>query len=160
MISPLQIRHFWMAFRPAWEAYAGRLGLDPRDRGTSESWRHAILAEECAGQSSLKAIDNTGYARVMLRLAVEAGDEHAISYWSQSGERKALHRIDALLEELNRLDGRNHYTRAYAEGIARTMKLARDRPLDELPAELLRKIEIALWRKKKRVERAMEEAPF
>lgn len=44
-LSPAQIRRFWQAFRPAWNAHAGRSSLDPSDRAAAESWRHAVTAE-------------------------------------------------------------------------------------------------------------------
>ena len=162
MISALQIRHFWMAFRPAWEAYAGRMGLDPRDHETSEFWRHAILAEECAGQSSIKTLSQSDYDAVMLRLAVESGEQSQIAYWAPADERRMRHLIREKLRELGEADPPNRYGERYALAIVRQAKLASPpRTLDDLPAELLRKVLIALDRRLRKLRNsALEPAPF
>jgi hypothetical protein len=162
MISALQVRRFWTAFRPAWESYAGRKGLDVRDRDTAESWRHALLAEECAGQSSLKTISQSDYDAVMLRLAVESGKQSAISYWAPADERRMRYLIREKLRELSKADSPNRYGERYALAIVRQAKLASPpRTLDDLPAALLRKVLIALDRRLRKIREAtLEEAPF
>ena len=162
MISALQIRRFWTAFRPAWESYAGRKGIDPRDRETAESWRHALLAEECAGQSSLKTISQSDYDAIMLRLAVESGKQSAISYWAPADERRMRHLIREKLHEMTEIDPPNRYGERYALAIVRQAKLATPpRTLDDLPAALLRKVLIALDRRLRKLrETALEPAPF
>ncbi|MBQ7251454.1 MAG: hypothetical protein IJS32_02505 [Kiritimatiellae bacterium] len=162
MISALQIRRFWTAFRPAWEAYAGRKGLDVRDRAVAESWRHAILAEECAGQSSLKTLSQGDYDAVMLRLAVESGKQAAVAYWAPADERRMRHLIREKLREMSEADPPNRYGERYALAIVRQAKLASPpRTLDDLPAALLRKVLIALDRRLRKLrEAALEPAPF
>jgi len=148
MISALQIKRFWMAFRPAWESYAGRKGVDPADRGASEAWRHAILAEECDGQSSLKTLSQGDYDKIMLRLAIETGREGATEYWAWSEERRCCFLIRQKLDKLSDADPPNHYRDAYALAIVRQAKLARQpERLEDLPAVYLRKILIALDRR-------------
>lgn len=171
-ISPLQLRRFWQSFRPAWLAHAGRHSLDPSDRNASEAWRRSLLAEECNGATSLKSISNADYDAVMLRLAVEAGNHAAVSYWAPAAERRLRHLLDAKLADLDRLDPTRPHGIPYLLSILRRSRLRGSLPLslaalDDLPADHLRTalqiLDTHLRRLRARADRAaapLEPVPF
>lgn len=145
-ITKPQIRRFWNAFRPAWTAHAGRTSLDPSDRAASEAWRHALLREECHGATSLKDLDNASFDALMLRLAVETGDESAMARYSAGDERRLRWLIRQKLTDLDRLDPGRPHGIPYLLGILRQTRLRgpayslRTSPatLDDFPADHLR----------------------
>ena len=165
-ISPLQLRRFWQSFRPAWNAHAGRHSLDPSDRDASEAWRRSLLAEECNGATSLKSISNADYDAVMLRLAVEAGNHAAVSYWAPAAERRLRHLLRRKLASLDRLEPDHHHGPAYLAGILRQSNiLSPHTTLDDLPADHLRTalqiLDTHLRRLRSRPPAALlEDAPF
>lgn len=146
MITPAQIRRFWQAFRPAWTAHAGRTSRDPSDRAASETWRRTLLREECHGATSLKHLDNPSFDALMLRLAVESGDEAAMTRYSAGDERRLRWLIREKLSELDRLDPGRPHGIPYLLGILRQTRLRgpayslRTSPatLDDFPADHLR----------------------
>ena len=138
-LTAAQLRRFWQAFRPAWLAHAGRSGLDSSDRAAAESWRHSVTAEECHGITSVKRLGNDDFDAIMLRFAIEAGDEAAIAYWAPAAERRLRHLIRRKLASLDRLEPGRHHGPAYLAGILRQSNiLSPHATLDDLPADHLR----------------------
>ena len=171
MITPAQIRRFWQAFRPAWTAHAGRSSLAPSDRAAAESWRHAILREEC-GVTSLTHLDNASFDAIMLRLAVEAGDEAAMTRYSAGDERRLRWLIREKLAELDRLDSGRPHGIPYLLGILRQTRLrgpayslhTSPATLDDFPADHLRTalqiLDTRLRRLRDRHAPILEPVPF
>lgn len=165
-LTPRQIRRFWQAFRPAWNAHAGRSSLDPSDRAAAESWRHSLIAEECPGHASLKTLSNPDYDALMLRLAVEAGNQAAIDYWAPAAERRLRHLLARALATLDRLDPGHPHSDAYLAAILRQAGiLPPSATLDDLPADHLRTalqiLETHIRRLRSRAPAPiLEDAPF
>lgn len=138
-LTPSQTRRFWLAFRPAWLAHAGRSSLDPSDRQAADRWRHAITSEECHGRTSLKQLSNDDFDALMLRLAQEAGDHSSAVYFSASAERRLRHLLCRKLADLDRLDPSRQHGPAYLSGILRQSNLLHPlATIDDLPAPRLR----------------------
>lgn len=164
-LTPSQLRRFWQAFRPAWLAHAGRSSLDPSDRAAADSWRHAITAEECSGETSVKHLNNDDFDAIMLRLAQEAGDLSAVAYWSASAERRLRHLLAKKLAALDRLDPMRQHGPAYLAGLLRQSRLLTPfRTLDDIPADHLRTaiqiLDTHLRRLRRRTADLLEPAPF
>ncbi len=165
-LTPRQLRRFWQAFRPAWLAHAGRSSIDPSDRAAAESWRHAVTAEECNGITSVRRLGNADFDAIMLRFAIEAGDETAIAYWAPAAERRLRHLLRRKLAALDRIDPARRHGPAYLAGILRQSDLLPPlSTLDDLPADHLRTalqiLDTHLRRLRSRPPAALlEDAPF
>lgn len=164
-LTASQLRRYWQAFRPAWQAHAGRANFEPCDREVAERWRHEVMAQECHGKQSTKDLDNSDFDAVMLRFAQEAGDFAAVAYWSESQERRMRHLLKQKLAALDRLDPMQQHGPAYLSGILRKARLQLPlRTLDDIPFDHLRTalqiLDTHLRRLRRRTADLLEPAPF
>ena len=102
---------------------------------------YGVHRRECGAADDVKEI-----RRLMLHFATIAGDADEIKYWSVASERRALHLLTMTMRNAG-------VGQAYAEGVARKMKLRL--PLVDMPAKHILKINTAIylhWKRKQKKE--------
>lgn len=139
-------------FRPlvdrAWLAYCSRRPAgNVNSREDRAAWYRKVLVQEL-GVYSTKEIqpdDQDRFDTLCLVFATISGDQAQIDYWSRAPERRAMWRLESTMRNA-RVDW------AYVRGIARNMNLG-DRPIEDLPAELILKLNTAVFKYLKRKEK-------
>lgn len=136
----------------AWRAHCARNpGVSPQDKIAEDHWYRQTLVTSIGIYSTKEIADKDErlFESLCLCFATIAGDEKQITYWSRAEERRALWR----LEQSMRVAG---VTRAYVDGIAVRMGFLQDQgamAIEDLPAELILKLNTALFIHNKRKER-------
>lgn len=122
----------------AWLAHCSRQGAEPEDRAARGRWYRKTLLESSLGVYTSKEITTAWQFDKLLEVfAVLSGDVEAIDYCARAQERRALW----LLKQTMRKAGVDS---SYVAGIARHMGYG-DKPIEDLPAELILKINTALY---------------
>jgi hypothetical protein len=158
LVTSHQLAIFWRLFRDAWTAECRRTGTPPNLKGAADTWRHRILLEE-GGTQSIKTLRKDKFDDVMLRLAVEAGDEKEISYWSSAVERRYRYLIEQCLHAMAKLDSSQTYNWQYVVNCYRRAKLPLD--IQNAPAEHLQKaLQMLDTHRRRLIDRMVSEVPF
>ena len=132
----------------AWLAYCARKPAgNPNSPEDREAWYRKVLVQEL-GIWSTKEIpgnDQEKFDALCLVFATITGDTEQIKYWSSAAERRALWLLKMTMQNAG-------VDTAYVRGIARKMNMG-DRPIEDLPAELILKLNTAVFIYMKRKER-------
>jgi hypothetical protein len=129
----------------AWRVHCARTGRDPASQAGREEW-YRVQVQKAVGFYTTKQVKMPQeFDRLCLHFATVAGDEKAIGYWSAAAERREMHRLQMTMRTMG-------VDRAYVHGIARQMGFP-DKGLESLPAELIHKLNTALFLQSKRQER-------
>ena len=135
-------------FRPlakaAYKAYCDRGGVGSYD----DFYRRELM--RAIGVFTTKQIKSgVEFDTICAHFATLSGDEKQIEYWSRAPERRAIW-------ILRKSMGKARVGDAYVQGIAKKMGFG-DRPVKDLPAELILKLNTAVFLYKKR--QAKKEVP-
>jgi hypothetical protein len=136
----------------AWAAHCARNMVCIEDRPARDAWyRKALLRE--FGVDTTKEIrsDEKTFERLCLYFATLAGDQEQIQYWACADERRALWRLQQTMKNAG-------VDTAYVRGIARNMNMG-DRPIEDLPAELILKLNTAVFIYMKRTQKKSSSVP-
>jgi hypothetical protein len=135
----------------AWLAYCERNPLcDAKHAASQNDWYRKVLVTEL-GVFTTKEIpgnDQVKFDALCLVFATIGGDQAQIEYWASAAERRALWLLKKTMENAG-VDS------AYVRGIARNMHMG-DRPLEDLPAELILKLNTAVFIYMKRKQKKSE----
>lgn len=140
MLTQKQAALFWRSLAAA----ADRQAVPDR-----EAYRKRILREEC-GVEHLGDVDRTeGFDRLMLRLAQDAEDWHALAYYSVAGERRLADLVaDCATQVLDLSSQLGVHPVAYISGILRQSGMSPLRTMDGdywmdlAPSDLVRLLQI------------------
>ena len=135
-------------FRPlkaaAWRAHCARSNIVlVHDKIAEDRWYRQTLVTQC-GIYTTKEIagnDASAFDALCLCFATIAGDETQIEYWARATERRALWQLKQNMSKAN-------VTREYIESIAVRMGFIQEggnMAIEDLPAELILKINTALF---------------
>ena len=121
----------------AWRVFCDRTGKDTNDRGARESWYRRELVSSLLGIYTTKQVQTGAeFDAICLHFATLAGDPEAIDYWTRADERRALWRLKQTMRNAG-VDW------PYVHGITRNMGYSK--PIDDLPAALILKINTAVY---------------
>lgn len=151
MLTEKQAALFWRCLAAAAERQA------VPDR---EAYRKRILREEL-GVEHLRDVDRTeGFDRLMLRLAQDAEDWHALAYYSVAGERRLADLVaDCATQVLELSGGGRIDPAAYVSGVLRQSGLSpvrvagSDYWLDLAPDDLARLLQILDTHRRRLIKR-------
>lgn len=124
----------------AWLAYCGRNPLvDPKHKGSMTDWYRKVLTQELGVWTTkeLSEHDQDKFDALCLVFATIAGNQKEIEYWSSAAERRALWRLKQTMKNAG-------VDLAYVRGIMRNMNMG-DKAIEDLPAELILKINTAVF---------------
>lgn len=150
-LNKAQQNWFWTLFGSAWRAYCSGTGEHAGDSAAKDVWRKEQIRES-TGAGSLSDVGSTdGFTKLMLHLAIIAGDDRAIAHFATNQERMIRHLIEQRLAEIGSLEGRT-VDFSYAAELAGHMNV----PLriEDCPAELLMPIFMALDKHCRRIRMA------
>ena len=129
----------------AWRAYCTKAHQAPKSKDAHEAWYRAELVA-CVGVYTTKQVKTVeDFDKLCLHFATLSGDQDQIDYWTRAPERRALWWLEQEMEKADK-------PWAYVHGIARKMNFP-DRPIEDLPEELIRKLATALFTARKRHEK-------
>lgn len=131
-----QQKYFRPMVKAAWAKHCVREKIHPDSRMAYDNWYRSVLLDSAGIYTTKEANPAADFDAVMLAFAQIAGDDYWIKRCSEGVERRWKFLIDQKLRALGK-------TRAYLGGILRHMRLDQQ-PLDDLPAEYLQKVFIAL----------------
>lgn len=150
-LNKAQQSWFWTLFASAWRAYCAGTGEHAGDSAAKDAWRKQQIRES-TGETSLADVSRgMGFTKLMLHLAIIAGDDRAISHFATNEERVVRHLIEDRLSTLSDLEGRA-VDFSYAAQIAGHMNV--QLRLEDCPAELLMPIFMALDKHVRRIRLA------
>lgn len=129
----------------AWQAHCTESGEDPTDRNAHEAWYRAELVASVGVYTTKQVSTPEDFDKLCLHFATLAGDDTQIDYWTRAPERRALWWLKREMAKTGK-------SGAYVHGIARKMNFP-DRPIEDLPEEMIRKLATALYKSRKREER-------
>jgi len=147
MLSPRQNARYRPLVSKAWGMYCLRNQINLNVRAAFDAWYRKVLVSNL-GIYSTKEIserDEAKFDALCLCFATAAGDQAAIEYWSTAAERRALWRLEQTMKKAG-VDW------PYINGIARNMGFG-ERPVQDLPAELILKLNTAVFVYLKRKEK-------
>lgn len=114
MLTKPQTALFWRHFG---RACAARQITSSHDR---ETYRKALMAEECGKQHLADLSPCQDYERIMLRLCMDAGDYASAAHWETAGERRIAHLVEVCARQLMQLHGSSESDAlAYVLGVIR-----------------------------------------
>ena len=129
----------------AWQAHCTNTRQDPKSKDAREAWYRAELVA-CVGVYTTRQIKTVeDFDKLCLHFATLSGDQDQIGYWTRAPERRALWWLKQEMDKTGK-------SWAYVHGIARKMNLP-DRPIEDLPEEMIRKLATALFKSRKRDEK-------
>ncbi len=104
-----------------------------------DAWYRKVLVQELGIYSTKEIPGNDGqkFDALCLVFATITGDQKEIEYWSSAAERRALWMLRQTMQNAG-------VDEPYVRGIARNMGMG-DRPIQDLPAELILKINTAVF---------------
>jgi hypothetical protein len=150
-------------FRPlvkrAWAEVCRRSGWVDTPSGR-ETWYRAEVKSILGVDSTRSADPVRDFDRLMLSFATLANDTELIGYYSAADERRALHQLQNTINNAARAGV--EISEPYLSGIARRMGFG-DRPLTELPAVQILKINTACfihWKRREKELQAAASVPF
>jgi hypothetical protein len=146
-------------FRPlvekAWLVHCQRHGYAPTDKASRDSWYRAeLLHRSGLAIYTTKQIDGSdadAVDKLLMHFAIAAQDERMIGWVNSSAERRARWRLEHTMQNAG-------VGWPYINAIARNMGYG-DLPLEELPAEIVLKINTAVylyWRRKQKKQKEPE----
>ena len=102
-----------------WRLFSSACAAQGVGGGEREVYRHRVLREEL-GVSRISQIDRTdGYDRVMLRLAIDAGDYDTASRYSVGAARRYAAMVADCCNQVFQLKGSDGTALDYVDGILR-----------------------------------------
>jgi hypothetical protein len=127
----------------AWMAHCRATGEPPNHRGLFDRFYRDVLWTLFHVHTSKALNAVLDFDTLMSRLAVIAGDDKEIGYWSAAALRRFVHLVRTRLREITRLTGTPHDWN-YARGIMNQMHLPEQ--MEDVPPELMRNVFIAMDR--------------
>ena len=135
----------------AWLAYGARNpGSSANCKAGYEKWYRETLVKNLGIYTTKEIKDEAQFDALCLVFATLGGDQTQIDYWSRAAERRALWRLQQTMKNA----GVNW---AYVQGIARNMNFIQGESanwIDDLPAELILKLNTAVFVHMKRKDKA------
>jgi hypothetical protein len=152
MFTPAQYARLMDLRRRAWLVECDRTGTPLNSRPSEDAWYRQVLFSALHARTTKGCNRTLDFDLVMMALAVEANDDGEITYWSGAVSRRFIFLITARLAKIARATGRPHDW-AYVVAIMAHMGLPA--AIEDVPAELMRNVFIALDRHDHRTHEAM-----
>ena len=134
--TPRQQKFYRPLIKKAWLAHCAREKVHPESRFAYEEWYRCTLLEAVGAYTTKELNPVSDFDAVMLAFAQIANDGYWIKRCADAQERRWKFLIAERLKQLRA-------SRAYLDGILAQMNLDQQ-PFDELPAEYLKMVFIAL----------------
>ncbi len=149
MLSRKQNAIYRPVVKAAWLKYCSDNGRDPKDKGLYETWYRKELLTACSYWTTKQITNAEELDAALSHFAVLANDDAMIKHVAASQERRAIWWLKQTIRNAG-------VSQAYVDGIQRNMGYG-DGPVEDLPAENIRKITQAIfiyWKRQLKKEAA------
>lgn len=152
MFTPAQYARLNDLRRRAWLADCGRSGTAPNSRPAEDAWYRQVLWTALHVRTTKGCNRTLDFDLVCAAMAEIVGDDREIAYWSTAASRRFIHLMTKKLAAISKSTGRPHDW-SYVVAIMEHMGLPA--AIEDVPAELMRNVFIALDRHDHRTHEAM-----
>jgi len=148
-----QQKYYRPLVEKAWAAHCERSGEAINSRFQKDQWYRCTLLDTVGVYSTKEADKTIDFDALMLAFAQIAGDSYWINRMAEAEERRWHWLIHRKLSQMKISSATTKEGKTYLDGIMHRMGIAQQ-PLNNLPADHLKKLYIALDKQSKRHQKA------